>query len=161
MKCKTSVRWMWAPVVLATLLSVGCNDEPDSTVRVVPSTDAQIEVDMAPPVVAADMGPPAALEPWHEVRRWYPENPLFCVQGAAENDPFGALLDALRLTEDLGIPRLIYEAYGGYIDADPGRRSWFHRLQRDVLGIPCFSGQAAARADKAVDGDHRRRRRHG
>ncbi len=77
--------------------------------------------------------------------------PRECPAPVPEDDLFGEVLAARDLDRDIGIPRSVYDAYGGRIADDPTRRAFFHRLQENPFETACFAGNVATRADLAVD----------
>ncbi len=103
---------------------------------------------------ADDTGTMPAAGTWPEAFAWVPAEPEPCPPEIPEGDALRGLLQTLDLDLDTGIGMSWYQQFGGYIEDDPARRSWFHPLQQDITRMPCFAGNAALRADLAVEGDH-------
>ena len=98
------------------------------------------------------------IEPgsWDEPFEWPMEEPNTCPVEIGENDRYGELLDAIGLDRDAGLPRSLFESFGGRVGSDPTRLDIFHVLADDPGRIPCWSGNLAGRADAAVASDHPR-----
>lgn len=71
-----------------------------------------------------------------------------------EDDLVAELLDQLDLDRSIGIPRSVYENYGGRIESDPSRLDIFHALQEDFSSVPCHAGNIATASDAALESDH-------
>lgn len=97
---------------------------------------------------AADPEPPTPVQPSDATL----EVPHDCPAQAPDDDLFTQAMEPHGLDRGVGIPRSLYDAYGGRIADDPTRRAFFHHLQENPFETACFSGNVATRSDLAIEG---------
>ncbi len=93
---------------------------------------------------------------WDEPFEWTSRDEHECPAAVGTDDRYGELLAAAGLDRTAGLPRSLYESFGGRLERDPTRLDVFHDLAEDPERIPCWSANLAARADAAVASDHPR-----
>ncbi len=138
-------RTSFAALSLALLaLPFACSHTPAD----VPPADAGV-----PDVGRAEVAEPAGS--WDTPFPWKLGSPTPCPVAIDPKDALGRAVAATKLDlATLGIPKSLYDRFGGRLAADPTRLAMFHHLQEHPTEIPCFSGNLALRADLALSSDH-------
>jgi hypothetical protein len=114
------------------------------------AADADADPDADPDVDGGETPNPRWLQP----RVWKPTAYAQCPPPPVEGCAYEALLSQSGLGGAVGISRALYEAFGGFVAADPARLSYFHDLQEQPTAIPCTAAAMVARADDGLASSH-------
>ncbi len=152
--------------------SPAADAESDAIADIGPADAAgSTDIAAADTTKASDAGTaPAPAKPWPKSQAFVPHRPNKCPRKAGADDLYGKLLSGVKCrvadstgsptrkpctVADVGIPKAIYDGYGGNIGKDPQRLAHFHPVQADLSGLgACWATNLYAGADAAVSSDH-------